>query len=76
MRGPWTSLFDLHPIESQIVGGKGLSVGDINGKIDGEDRGKEDAAQKAATSPGDEAIGKIKTVRGVGAKNISPKKVS
>ena len=27
-------------------GGKGLSVGNINGKIDGEDRGKPDEAQK------------------------------
>ena len=61
MHGPWTSSFGLHPIESQMVGGKGLSVGDISGKIEGEDRGKQDAAQKAVTSPGSEAIGKAGT---------------
>jgi Mn-containing catalase len=76
MRGPWTSSFGLHPVESQIVGGKGLSVGDINGKIDGEDRGKQDDAQKAATSPGTEAIGKGKAIKGVGAKSTSPKESS
>jgi Mn-containing catalase len=56
MRGPWTSSFGLHVVESQMAGGKGLSVGDINGKIDGDDRGKQDDAQKATTSPGDEKI--------------------
>src|SRR6201747_484219 len=55
MRGPWVSSFGLHAVESQVVGGKGLSVGDINGKINGEDRGKQDDAQKAAPSPGDQA---------------------
>jgi hypothetical protein len=35
-----------------------LSVGDVNGKIAGEDRGKQDAAQKATASAADEAIGK------------------
>jgi Mn-containing catalase len=58
MRGPWNSSFGLHPVESQMAGGKGLSVGDIDGKIDGEDRGKQDDAQKATTSLKDEAIGK------------------
>jgi Mn-containing catalase len=38
-------------------GGAGLSVGDVDGKIDGEDRGKQDDAQKAITSAADEAIG-------------------
>jgi Mn-containing catalase len=74
MRGPWTSSFGLHPVESQIVGGKGLSVGDINGKIDGEDRGKQDDAQKSATSPGTEAIGKAKSIKGGDAKSTSSKK--
>jgi Mn-containing catalase len=74
MRGPWTSSFGLHPVESQIVGGTGLSVGDINGKIDGEDRGKQDDAQKAATSPGTEAIGKAKSIKGGDAKSTSSKK--
>ncbi len=39
-------------------GGNGLSVEDVNGKINGEDRGKQDEAQKATTSPGSQAIGK------------------
>ena len=34
-----------------------LSVGDVDGKIDGEDRGKQDGAQKATTSVANEAIG-------------------
>jgi Mn-containing catalase len=33
-------------------------VADINGKIPGEDRGKQDDAQKATTSAGQKAIGK------------------
>jgi len=65
MRGPWTSSFGLHVVESQMNGGKGLSVGDINGKINGEDRGKQDDAQKATTAVGDEALGR--QLAGVGA---------
>jgi len=57
MRGPWTSSFGLHLVESEMNGGKGLSVGDIDGKVDGEDRGKQDDAQKATTAAADEAIG-------------------
>lgn len=56
MRGPWTSANGLRLVESQMAGGKGLSVGDINGKTAGEDRGKQDSAAKATTSPGDEKI--------------------
>ncbi len=76
MRGPWTSSFGLHVVESQITGGKGLSVGDVNGKIPGEDRGKQDEAQKATTSPGDEAIGKKSTGAGKAAagKTVVPKR--
>jgi manganese catalase len=58
MRGPWLSSFGLHQVESQMNGGKGLSVRDIDGKIDGEDRGKQNEAQKATTSAASEAIGK------------------
>ncbi len=63
MRGPWTSSFGLRLVESQMNGGKGLSVGDVNGKIDGEDRGKQDEAQKATTSAADEALGKKASTR-------------
>jgi len=69
MRGPWTASFGLHAVESEMMGGEGLSVENINGKLDGEDRGKQDEAQKATTSVADEAIGKksaakTKTVNG------------
>ena len=50
MRGPWTTAHGLHVVESQMAGGKGLSVGDVNRKIDGEERGKQDDAQKATTA--------------------------
>jgi Mn-containing catalase len=68
MQGPWTSSFGLHRVESQMNGGKGLSVRDIDGKIDGEDRGKQDDAQEAGTSAADEAIGKKASRNGVGKK--------
>jgi Mn-containing catalase len=48
--------------------GGGLSVGDINGKIGGEERGLQDKAPEATTSPGDEAIGK-KAAKGVKSGN-------
>jgi Mn-containing catalase len=56
MRGPWTTAYGLHVVESQMSGGKGLSVGDVNGKIDGEERGKQDDAQKATTSVGSDKL--------------------
>jgi Mn-containing catalase len=58
MRGPWTSSLGLHLVESQMNGGKGLSVRDIDGTIKGEDRGKQDDAPKASSSPDGSAIGK------------------
>jgi Mn-containing catalase len=63
MRGPWTSAFGLHLVDSQIEGGKGLSVEDIDGKIEGEDRGKQDNSQLASTSPGNQALGKAKATK-------------
>lgn len=64
MRGPWTSSYGLHLVDSKLNGGKGLSVGDINGKIPGEDRGKQDEAKKATTSPGEKALGKKASDKG------------
>jgi Mn-containing catalase len=65
MRGPWTSSYGLHVVDPQLEKpGGGLSVRDINGKIDGEERGLQDNAPKATTSPGDEAVGK-KAAKGV-----------
>src|SRR5882757_2370024 len=59
MRGPWESSFGLHLVEAKMEApGGGLSVRNINGKIGGEDRGKQDDAQKASTSAVDEALGK------------------
>lgn len=74
MRGPWTSSFGLHLVDSKRDGGPGLSVGDINGKIEGEDRGKQDDAQKATTSPGDEAIGKKSGGAGKATSKTAPQK--
>ncbi|HTF67014.1 MAG TPA: manganese catalase family protein [Edaphobacter sp.] len=76
MHGPWDSSFGLHPVDSQVSGGKGLSVGDINGKIGGEDQGKQDEAQKALTSPGKQAIGKAKVAKATGTQNSSARKRS
>jgi Mn-containing catalase len=59
MRGPWESAYGLHLVEPKMEApGGGLSVRDIDGKIAGEDRGKQDDAQKATTSVGDNALGK------------------
>jgi Mn-containing catalase len=57
MRGPWSVSFGLEPVESEMTGGPGLSVQDIDGKLPGEDRGKQDDAQKATTSAAAKSIG-------------------
>jgi Mn-containing catalase len=56
MKGPWQSSFGLHPVESQMNGGKGLSVGAIDGVAGYEARGKQDDGLKATTAT------KVKTV--------------
>lgn len=56
MRGPWNSMHGLHVVESPMVGGQGLSEGDIHGAIPGEARGKQDDAPKTTTSPGKNAL--------------------
>lgn len=57
MRGPWTSANGLHLVEPKMdAPGGGLSVREINGKIEGEDRGNQDSGQKAKTSPGRDAL--------------------
>ena len=50
MRGPWQSSFGLHPVESEMNGGTGLSVEDIAGIAGAEGRGKQDQGVKAATA--------------------------
>src|SRR6478609_6704417 len=56
MKGPWQTSFGLHPVASQMNGGKGLSVGAIDGVAGYEARGKQDSGQKATTAT------KVKTV--------------
>jgi Mn-containing catalase len=51
MHGPWQTSFGLQPVESELHGGPGLSVGEIDGMIPGEDRGKQDAGKPATTAP-------------------------
>ena len=55
-RGPWQTSFGLHPVESQMNEGPGLSVNDIEGTEGQEDRGRQDAGKKAVTSPFAEAL--------------------
>src|ERR1700684_2523875 len=56
MRGPWQTASDLHPVESEMNGGPGLAIEDVNGTEGQEERGKQDGAQKAVTSPFAEAL--------------------
>ena len=56
MRGPWQTSFGLKPVESEMAGGKGLSIDDIDGIAGAEGRGKQDAGLKAKTAT------KVKTV--------------
>jgi Mn-containing catalase len=58
MHGPWQNSFGLHKVEPTGGTGDGLSVGEINGKIKGEERGKQDSAQKTTTAvPEGELVG-------------------
>lgn len=74
MRGPWTSAHGLHLVDIKMNdGSSGLSVETIKGKVPGEERGKQDEAQKAATSPGVGTIGKkassaVKTAKAAGGR--------
>ena len=56
LKGAWQSSFGLHRVESQMNGGKGLSVGAIDGVAGYEARGKQDDGPKATTAT------KVKTV--------------
>ena len=51
MQGPWLHAFGLHPVESPMNGGKGLSNGAVDGIAGYEARGKQDDAPKATTAP-------------------------
>jgi Mn-containing catalase len=56
MHGPWQSSFGLQPVESQMVGGPGLSIDKVFGAEDQEERGKQDSGKRASTSCFDEAL--------------------
>jgi Mn-containing catalase len=50
LRGPWQTSFGLHAVKSQMNGGPGLSINDIHGTEDQEERGRQDEGPKATTS--------------------------
>jgi Mn-containing catalase len=56
MKGPWQTSFGLRPVESEVVGGPGLSLENLFGTEGPEERGKQDFAPKAATSVFEEAL--------------------
>ena len=71
MHGPWQTSFGLHPVDAKLdAPGGGLSVQDVNGKIEGEGRGKQDAGRKATTSPKASAEHKLETV----SAKVNPKR--
>jgi Mn-containing catalase len=51
MHGPWMSRNGLRAVESQMAGGKGLSVDLIDGVAGPEERGQQDSAPRATTAP-------------------------
>jgi Mn-containing catalase len=58
MRGPWTKAHGLTMVDSELAGGDGLAVGEVNGIAGPEDRGKQDSAQRTSTAPAlEELIG-------------------
>src|ERR1700742_5325409 len=50
MHGPWQTSFGLHPVDSELNGGTGLSVRAIDGVAGYEARGKQDDGRKATTA--------------------------
>lgn len=63
MHGPWQTSYGLSPVDSEMVGGQGLSIDLVDGKLPGEDRGKQDAARRATTAP---ALGELIGVKAAG----------
>ncbi len=67
MHGPWQSSYGLSLVNSKREGGPGLSIGEVNGKLPGEERGKQDAAQKATTASSlDDLVGVKASANGGG----------
>ena len=50
-QGPWQNSYGLKLVESEVKGGSGLSIENIDGTLAGEDRGVQDEAEKATTAP-------------------------
>ena len=51
VRGPWMSMNGLRPVESPMVGGKGLSEQLIQGIAGPEERGLQDSTPRTTTAP-------------------------
>ena len=51
MRGPWTSAHGLTLVQSELAGGEGLAVDEVNGIAGPEERGKQDAGKRTTTAP-------------------------
>lgn len=51
VRGPWMSMNGLRPVESPMVGGKGLSEKLIDGIAGPEERGLQDSTPRTTTAP-------------------------
>jgi Mn-containing catalase len=64
MHGPWRSAYGLSSVDSRFVGGEGLDIDTVNGKLSGENRGKQDAGKPLITAPPKAEM--------VGADNASP----
>lgn len=56
MHGPWMTMNKLRAVDSEIAGGKGLSVELIDGIAGPEERGKQDSATRATTAPAMEEL--------------------
>jgi len=56
MHGPWQTSLGLHPVESELHGGAGLSVGNVSGILPGEDRGNQDSGRPTLTAPSKEEL--------------------
>ena len=56
MRGPWMNHFGMHPVESELVGGPGLSINNVHGVAGREQRGKQDSTPHTTTAPETEEL--------------------
>lgn len=51
MRGPWTNTHGLSAVESELTGGRGLSIDEVQGIAGPEERGKQDSMPRTTTAP-------------------------